>query len=367
MWMTGNGHLADSDGSSSGHSLVPIGPHRAAGGDHGRTGMELLTTSFFWVTLAQIMMINILLSGDNAVVIALASRSLPPRQQKQAILFGSFGAIVLRVVLTFFAVFLLELPFLKVIGALLLIWIGIKMLLPEDGEQELDAHSSLWAAVKTIIIADFVMSLDNVLGVAAAAKGNVPLLVIGLVISIPLIIYGSTLVLKLMNRFPLIVTAGGGLLGWVAGEMMVSDPAVRLFIDTQMPWAHTGGPVLATLAVVGTGKWFSLKEAAADVRVTVDQALAEPVAVAAATGEPTDEPTGQAASAVEQALSRPTPIACVSHNPYESADAPVGYHWVSSPRRTGADGRRDYAALHGMQSFRSLAPMSGRVRPARHR
>src|SRR5690606_34757758 len=237
-------------------SCVQTAPSGAAARE---TGMELLTTSFFWVTLAQITMINILLSGDNAVVIALASRSLPPKQQKHAILLGSFGAILLRVMLTFFAVYLLELPFLKAIGAVLLIWIGIKMLLPEAEEKDVDASSNLWAAVKTIIIADFVMSLDNVLGVAAAAKGNVPLLVIGLVISIPLIIYGSTLVLKLMNRFPIIVTAGGGLLGWVAGEMMVSDPALRLFIDTEMPWAHTGAPLLATLAVVGTGKWFALK------------------------------------------------------------------------------------------------------------
>ena len=209
--------------------------------------MELLTTSFFWVTLAQITMINILLSGDNAVVIALASRSLPAKQQKQAILFGSFGAIILRVILTFFAVFLLELPFLKIVGALLLIWIGIKMLIPEDGEADLDAHTGLWAAVKTIIIADFVMSLDNVLGVAAAAKGNVPLLVVGLVISIPLIIYGSTLILKLMNRFSFIVTAGGGLLGWVAGEMLVSDPAVSEMVNMQLAWAHTGVPVMAVL------------------------------------------------------------------------------------------------------------------------
>ncbi len=178
--------------------------------------MEMLTTSFFWVTLAQIIMINIVLSGDNAVVIALASRSLPPKQQKQAILFGSFGAIILRIILTFFAVYLLGIPWLKIIGALLLFWIGIKMLIPEDGEEDLAGHEHLWSAVKTIIIADLVMSLDNVLGVAAAAKGNVPLLIIGLAISIPLIIYGSTLIL---------IAAGSSIIGLAITAAAAMYPA----------------------------------------------------------------------------------------------------------------------------------------------
>src|SRR5688572_19349509 len=205
--------------------------------------MEMLTSSFFWVTLAQIIMINIVLSGDNAVVIALASRSLPAKQQKQAILFGSFGAIILRIILTFFAVYLLGLPWLKITGALLLFWIAVKMLLPEDEETDLEAHDHLWGAIKTIIIADFVMSLDNVLGVAAAAKGNLVLLVLGLAISIPLIIYGSTLILKLMNRFPFIITLGGGILGWVAGEMAVTDPAIKSWIDGELHWLHDLAPV----------------------------------------------------------------------------------------------------------------------------
>jgi YjbE family integral membrane protein len=328
--------------------------------------MELLMTSFFWVTLAQIMMINILLSGDNAVVIALASRSLPPKQQKHAILLGSFGAILLRVLLTFFAVFLLELPFLKAVGAALLIWIGIKMLLPQEEETDLDAHSNLWAAVKTIIIADFVMSLDNVLGVAAAAKGNVPLLIIGLVISIPLIIYGSTLVLKLMNRFPIIVTAGGGLLGWVAGEMLVTDPALKMFVDTQLPWAHTGGPVLATLAVVGTGKWFSWKGAAQEEHAA-EQASVQPALAAAASVEAVDATVAAPVNAVagEAARSASVPLARATLDANDPAEAPIGYRWVSSPWHTGRDGKRDYAALHGVPSFRKLAPMSGRVRPPR--
>jgi len=219
--------------------------------------MEMLTSSFFWVTLAQIIMINIVLSGDNAVVIALASRSLPPRQQKQAILFGSFGAIILRIILTFFAVYLLGLPWLKIIGAILLFWIGIKMLIPEDEETNLDGHEHLWAAIKTIIVADFVMSLDNVLGVAAAAKGNVALLVIGLTISIPLIIYGSTLILKLMTRFPVIITLGGGVLGWVAGEMMITDPVISGWVDSQAHWLHTVAPAFGALFVVAMGKWIT--------------------------------------------------------------------------------------------------------------
>lgn len=168
-----------------------MAPRRAEAQAGEFSQMEMLSTSFFWITLGEIMMINILLSGDNAVVIALASRSLPPVQQKKAILFGSFGAIILRIVLTFFAVALLTLPFLKLFGGILLLWIGYKMLVPEEVEDELEGHSNLMSAIRTIIVADFVMSLDNVLGVAAAAKGNTVLLVVGLAISIPLIIYGA--------------------------------------------------------------------------------------------------------------------------------------------------------------------------------
>lgn len=219
--------------------------------------MDMLTSSFFWITLAQIIMINIVLSGDNAVVIALASRSLPAKQQKQAILFGSFGAIILRIILTFFAVYLLGLPWLKIIGALLLFWIAVKMLIPEDGEEDLEAHDHLWGAIKTIIVADFVMSLDNVLGVAAAAKGTVVLLVLGLAISIPLIIYGSTLILKLMTRWPIIITLGGAILGWVAGEMMITDPVISGWVDSQAHWLHTVAPAFGALLVVALGKWIT--------------------------------------------------------------------------------------------------------------
>ena len=211
-------------------------------------------TPEFWIALLQIIMINIVLSGDNAVVIALASRSLPPAQQKKAIIFGSVGAIVLRIVLTFFAIMLLTLPYLKLVGAVLLLWIGVGLLKGEGDEADLEGHSSLAAAIKTIIIADLVMSLDNVIGVAAAAKGNIPLLVIGLVISIPLIIYGSTLILKLMGRFPIIITIGAGLLGWVAGEMAVTDPAVTGWMANHSV-IHMLAPPLGAILVVAVGKW----------------------------------------------------------------------------------------------------------------
>jgi YjbE family integral membrane protein len=281
--------------------------------------MDIFTSSLFWVSLAQIMMINILLSGDNAVVIALASRALPARQQKHAILFGSFGAIVLRIVLTFFAVALLALPYLKIIGALLLGWIGIQLLLPDDAEAELDSHSNLWGAIKTIIVADFVMSLDNVLGVAAAAKGDVVLLVIGLALSIPLIIYGSQIILKLMNRFPFIVTAGGGLLGWVAGEMFVTDPAWEAWIHSQAQWLHTGAPVLATVGVIASGKWL--------------------------------------------ARTKPEPeTIVVDARRLEEEPAPPGYHWVSRPWRLLPNGKRDYPQYHGLTAFRELRPVSSRLK-----
>ena len=181
----------------------------------------------FWIPLLKIIWINIVLSGDNAVVIALAARSLPPRQQTLAVAWGSGAAVAMRIVLTLFAVALLQLPYLKLIGAVLLLWIGVQLLLPEEGEADIDGHENLLAAIKTILIADLVMSLDNVIAVAAAAGDSVTLLILGLAISIPLVIFGSTLLMLVMERFPIIITAGGALLGFVAGEMAVSDPALR--------------------------------------------------------------------------------------------------------------------------------------------
>jgi YjbE family integral membrane protein len=225
----------------------------------------------FWIALLQIIMINIVLSGDNAVVIALASRSLPPAQQKKAIVFGSVGAIVMRLGLTFFAVMLLSQPYLKLVGAALLLWIGVGLLKGGDDSGDLKAHSNLAAAIKTIIIADLVMSLDNVIGVAAAAKGNVPLLVIGLVISIPLIVYGSKIILKLMTRFPVIITIGAALLGWVAGEMAVSDPALTGWMaghDT----THMLAPAAGALLVVLTGNWLQRRSSEQMAMASAEQA-----------------------------------------------------------------------------------------------
>lgn len=231
--------------------------------------MSFLLTPEFWIALSQIILINIVLSGDNAVVIAMASRSLPPAQQKKAILFGSVGAIVLRVVLTFFAVYLLTLPYLKLVGAAMLLWIGIGLMKSDDGEEDLAGHSSLAAAIKTIVVADLVMSLDNVIGVAAAAKGNIALLVFGLVISIPLIIFGSTLILKLMGRFPVIITLGAGLLGWVAGEMAMTDPAIAGWAANQHA-LHNAVPALGAVFVVTVGKWLTSRQQPA----TANQAAA---------------------------------------------------------------------------------------------
>jgi YjbE family integral membrane protein len=193
--------------------------------------LEEFYTQAFWIGLLKIIGVNIILSGDNAVVIALAARSLPPKQQKAAVLWGSGAAVVMRIILTVFAVALLTLPWLKLVGSLLLFWIGIKLLIPEEDKEDVDASENLIAAIKTILIADLVMSIDNVIAVAAAAGGSLTLLVLGLAISIPLVIFGSTLLLHLMERWPIIITVGGGLLGFVAGEMLVTDPALKGSLD----------------------------------------------------------------------------------------------------------------------------------------
>jgi YjbE family integral membrane protein len=222
--------------------------------------LEMLSTPQFWVDVFKIIMIDLLLSGDNAVVIALACRNLPESQRKKGILFGVGGAIGLRVILTFFAVSLLALPYLKLIGALLLLWIGVKLILPEEehSEDNIKADTRLFGAVKTIIIADFVMSLDNVLGVAAAAKGNVALLVFGLLISIPLIAWSSQLVLKLIDRFPFIIYGGGALLGYVAGEMLVSEALFKPLVESQH-YLHWLVPVCGALLVLAVARWLSAR------------------------------------------------------------------------------------------------------------
>jgi YjbE family integral membrane protein len=224
--------------------------------------LEMFSAPQFWVDVFKIIMIDLLLSGDNAVVIALACRNLPDAQRSKGILYGVGGAIGLRIVLTFFAVSLLSLPYLKLVGAFLLIWIGIKLILPEDeghGEDSIKAETQLLGAIKTIIIADFVMSLDNVLGVAAAAKGNVALLVFGLLISIPLIAWSSQLVLKLIDRFPFIIFAGGALLGYVAGEMLVSEALLHPIIEA-LPVLHWIIPIACAALVLGIGKILALRK-----------------------------------------------------------------------------------------------------------
>jgi YjbE family integral membrane protein len=212
-----------------------------------------LTDPVFWTALAKIIGVNIVLSGDNAVVIALAARSLPPVQQKKAIFWGSGAAIVLRIVLTLFAVALLALPYLKLIGSVLLLWIGTKLLIPEDEDPDINSSDNLMVAIRTILIADLVMSLDNVIGVAAAANGDTVLLILGLAISIPLVVFGATLLVKVMERWPVIITIGAGLLGFVSGEMAWEDKAIGEF-TAQFPhvakWVVAGAGA-AFVVIVG--------------------------------------------------------------------------------------------------------------------
>ena len=224
--------------------------------------MELLQSTDFWIGLVKIIWINIILSGDNAVVIALAARSLPPHQQRMAILWGSGAAVILRIILTVVAVQLLALPYLQIVGGLLLLWIGVQLLGDEDEhEGESKEHGTLMAAVRTILIADLVMSLDNVIAVAAAAKGSTTLLVIGLAISIPLVIFGSTLMIKLMERFPIIVTLGAALIGWVGGETIASDVMFKEAVAAN-GWIHYAAAAAGAILVVALGKMLQGRERA---------------------------------------------------------------------------------------------------------
>ena len=214
-------------------------------------------TPQFWLAALEIVVINILLSGDNAVVIALACRNLPPRQRRWGVFWGAIGAIVLRIILTFFAVSLLQLSYLKIIGGALLVWIGIKLIAEEDGEGGHDVQGSdrMLAAIRTVVIADLVMSIDNVLGVAAAARGNLLLLIFGLVVSVPLVIGGAQLIMRLIERFPVLIVAGGGLLGFVAGELIVDDSAIVDWIHAHATWLTWAAPVIGIALVVGPAKW----------------------------------------------------------------------------------------------------------------
>jgi YjbE family integral membrane protein len=232
--------------------------------------MEAFLTPEFLMAVGQIIMIDILLGGDNAVVIALACRNLPPELRKKGILWGTAGAIVLRVILIFFALSLLALPYLKLVGAALLLWIGVKLLVPEeDGHGDLKASDKLLGAIKTIIIADFVMSVDNVIGIAGAAQGagheghQMPLVIFGLLVSIPIIVWGSTMVLKLMDRFPIIITGGGMLLGWIAGTLAVTDPVVVPYLPAGDATRYAAG-ILCALLVLAIGKVLASRTATSE-------------------------------------------------------------------------------------------------------
>jgi YjbE family integral membrane protein len=213
----------------------------------------------FWVGLLKIIWINILLSGDNAVVIALAARGLPPEQQRKAFLFGSGAAVVLRIGLTIVAAWLMALQGLQVIGGLLLLWIGAQLLAnEEESDSDTKEHANLTSAVRTILIADVVMSLDNVIGVAAAAKGDQVLLIIGLAISIPLVVFGSSMMIKLMERYPSIITLGAALIGWVGGETIASDVLLKEFVADNS-WFHYACSAAGAAIVILWGRQMNAK------------------------------------------------------------------------------------------------------------
>ena len=223
-------------------------------------GLDLYSP-LFWSAFGSIILANIVLSGDNAVVIAMAARTLKPEQRGKAIFWGSAAAIIMRILLTIVAIQLLALPYLKIIGAILLVYIGVDLLSAEDEEDGSGKEiNSLGAAIRTILIADLVMSLDNVLAVAAAAKGNLPLLVLGLLISIPLIVFGATLLTKVMERFPIIITIGAALLGFLAGEMLLTDPAVTKQFGVMGEQTVTFGGILGAVLVVALGTYLTKRK-----------------------------------------------------------------------------------------------------------
>jgi YjbE family integral membrane protein len=242
---------------------------------HTPLSLDLLNPQF-WVAVLQIILIDILLSGDNAVVIALACRNLPAEQRRLGVFWGVGGAIALRVVLTFFAVALLSLNFVKLVGASLLMWIGIKLVLPQQqaGGHEIAAAGSLLTAIRTIIVADLVMSLDNVVAVAAAARDSVFLLLFGLALSIPLMVWASQLILRLIDRFPVIILGGGALLGWIALSMAITDPVVKPVVEPYGHWFNWIAPLLGAMIVILVGKIASVRQAGR-VRKIVDLATGD--------------------------------------------------------------------------------------------
>ena len=225
-----------------------------------------------WLAVGQIILIDILLGGDNAIVIALACRNLPDNLRLRGILWGTFGAIAIRIVLIAFAVTLLQMPFIKLVGGVLLFWIGTKLLSDDDGHGEISGSDKLLSAIKTIVVADLVMSLDNVIAIASAAEQaagehQLLLVIFGILVSIPIIVWGSTLVLKLMEKVPLIITLGAALLGYLAGGMIISDVAIRDWVQTYLPHhefvvpgmqLHLSLPGMAgAIGVVVVGNWLA--------------------------------------------------------------------------------------------------------------
>ncbi|SAL11305.1 TerC family integral membrane protein [Caballeronia udeis] len=224
-----------------------------------------------WGAVLQIIVIDILLGGDNAVVIALACRNLPPQQRTRGVLLGTLGAIVLRVALIAFAVLLLDVPFLKFVGGLMLLWIGVKLMMPEHSNPNIKPADQLWAAIKTIIVADAVMSLDNVIAVAGAAEAADPqhrlaLVIFGLLVSIPLIVWGSTLVLKLLDKFPIVIALGAGLLGWIAGGLMIDDPFLDRWPASNLLGVEYTAHVIGAVLVLGFGWYFRRRALAAQAK-----------------------------------------------------------------------------------------------------
>lgn len=216
------------------------------------------SSSQFWISLVQIIWIDLLLSGDNAIVIALACRNLPPEQRKMGILLGAGAAIGLRILFAVIISYLLGIPFLKIVGGLLLFWIAIKLVQGDEGHGEIEGGTTLWAAVKTIAIADAVMSLDNVLAVSAAAHGDIWLFSFGILLSIPMIIYGSNVILALLTRFPILVWIGAALLGWIAGDMITNDPQWIAYFGVWKGLLSYLGDAIGALIVLAAGfflKW----------------------------------------------------------------------------------------------------------------
>lgn len=233
--------------------------------------MDMLFESHFWVGLWQIILVNILLSGDNAVVIALACRNLPDRYRNPAVIAGSAGAVVVRVIFCLIISWLLVIPALKLIGGLLLLWIGVKLMAPEDedGGDGVKGASGLWGAIQTIVVADVVMSLDNVIAIVAAAKGEMALIVIGLVLSVPLIVVGSQVLMRILNRYPILVIAGAALLGWLAGEIMASDKLTQHWVEATLgPWGERISAAVGAVIVVAVG--LALKRRAASVEKPIE-------------------------------------------------------------------------------------------------